>query len=561
MDLFSDLFAVFGRTHPLLLHLPIGILVGIGLVELVALKRGAAPVSRLFVFFATASAVLAAASGWVLHEEPGYATSEVLQWHEWLGIATASGAIVCFLLRLVGAVRYYRFMLLATLLVMLPTGHFGAEMTHGKGFLWEPLEESEEPAIQEYTPPVVEESGMAMADFTRHVAPLLKARCSKCHGARKSKGDLRLDSADAIRAGGEGGSVIAFASDQPVLGSEQPHSTGQPEAAKPRPEDSELFARLLLPLEHDDHMPPESKTQLKPAEVELLRAWLLAGAPFDTEFELGEGAVLPEPPELDAPRNPKSTARAKGPKPAPEQAILALREQLVHVQVVEPGSVQLWIDFAAPAATMNDARVKELLAPLADYVADLSLATTHITDESLGMIAAMPNLQSLDLRKTAVTDTGLTKLRGHKNLRKLILSQTLISGESIGTFQQLPALTHLWLWSSGIAAEDLARLRSLLPEMHIDAGDLVNDAPLETEGDLVFTNDAPSVDAPLAEAPAAAQSTAALTPINTICPVSEKAVDPRYLVVYEGRVIGFCCENCPKTFWEDPQSFASKLPQ
>jgi YHS domain-containing protein len=31
------------------------------------------------------------------------------------------------------------------------------------------------------------------------------------------------------------------------------------------------------------------------------------------------------------------------------------------------------------------------------------------------------------------------------------------------------------------------------------------------------------------------------------------------MVVYEGKVIAFCCPNCPKQFWTDPQKFLAAL--
>jgi hypothetical protein len=37
-------------------------------------------------------------------------------------------------------------------------------------------------------------------------------------------------------------------------------------------------------------------------------------------------------------------------------------------------------------------------------------------------------------------------------------------------------------------------------------------------------------------------------------------VNKKFLVVFEGRVIGFCCNKCPGEFWADPEKFRSKLP-
>src|SRR5437764_5536775 len=44
--------------------------------------------------------------------------------------------------------------------------------------------------------------------FERKVRPLLAENCFQCHGEEKQKNHLRLDSPGAIRAGGDGGSVI-----------------------------------------------------------------------------------------------------------------------------------------------------------------------------------------------------------------------------------------------------------------------------------------------------------------------------------------------------------------
>jgi YHS domain-containing protein len=40
--------------------------------------------------------------------------------------------------------------------------------------------------------------------------------------------------------------------------------------------------------------------------------------------------------------------------------------------------------------------------------------------------------------------------------------------------------------------------------------------------------------------------------------VSGKPVDPRFVIVHDGKAIGFCCPNCPKEFWTEPSKFAVK---
>lgn len=538
VDSLSDLVPVFGRMHPLLLHLPIGLMVGLAMLECFAGLRKQAAAPTLLVFFASASALVAAASGWVLHQEPSYGSSELLENHEALGIATAACAVVVFGLRAFGATSMYRLALLLTVAVLIPTGHFGAEMTHGKGFLLEPLQQDDEPAEPVPSAPEGDDpNAPILASYEVHVQPFFDRKCVACHGPRKVKGELRMDTVEHLLAGGAGGPAI--------------------ESAFP-PEDQELLYRMLLPLDDEDHMPPDHKAQPSEAEMELVRAWLAAGAPFEGEFAIGEGTSLPDPEANEADAAQTSVEEEAGPSPAPEAVLAGLRERLVHVQPLEAGSVELWVDFAAASAMTDDAAVRELLTPLVDHVAELSLARTQITDASLELIAAMPGLIRLDLRGTAISDAGLASLVQHAQLRELVVSQTQLSDAALDSLQSLPALTHLWIWEAGISPEAIATLREAMPRVQIDAGDLDAAVALETEEVPEFTSDAPAYDqAPDAEGEG--EALASLTPINSVCPVSDKPVLAKYSVVYEGRVIGFCCPNCPKTFWENPQSFLAKI--
>lgn len=516
----EGLLGVFGRFHPVLLHLPIGLLAGLVLLEAVALARKQAPAPRLLVNFAAFAALLAAASGWVLHEEPDYEGGRVLERHEYLGLAVAGCALLAAGLRARGGAAAYRAALLATAALLVPAAHFGATMTHGEGFLLEPLREPEAPP-----PPVVPEPephGPTLASYAEHLAPFFEARCVSCHGERKKKGGLRLDSPAAIAKGGKGGDAL-------VAGDT---------------EGSELLIRMRLPLADEDRMPPEHKAQPSAAEIELVRAWIAAGASFDAPFQLAEGQALPEPPP------PPVAEEELG--PAPERALAALRERLVHVQTVSAESQELWVDFAAPAAAIRDEDARKLLDPLTDHVAELSLARTRIGDHALETVAEMPLLRRLDLRGTAVTDAGLARLRGHPLLAELVLARTKLTDAALETILELPALERVWLWESGVSAAAVARLRSERPRLQVVDGGESPAAALESEGELTFSGDAPPLDAsPPADG---------LAPVNDVCPVSGKPALAQYSVVFEGRVIAFCCPNCPKEFWADPAKYRHLLP-
>src|SRR5436305_12919574 len=54
--------------------------------------------------------------------------------------------------------------------------------------------------------------------FEKEVRPLLVSSCQRCHGPKKQKGDLRLDSRAAVLKGGASGpAVVAGKPDQSLL--------------------------------------------------------------------------------------------------------------------------------------------------------------------------------------------------------------------------------------------------------------------------------------------------------------------------------------------------------
>ena len=49
-------------------------------------------------------------------------------------------------------------------------------------------------------------------------------------------------------------------------------------------------------------------------------------------------------------------------------------------------------------------------------------------------------------------------------------------------------------------------------------------------------------------------------PINQFCAVErDNEVDPRATIVYEGKVIGFCCKDCINDFRKDPKKYMKDL--
>ena len=106
-------------------------------------------------------------------------------------------------------------------------------------------------------PPASDKAGVTYAS---DIKPMFTRACTKCHGADKQKGHLRLDSLEAALKGGEDGKVI------------EPGKSA----------DSVLVHNVAHLGEPDDYMPPpDNKDKIPPLtkeEIGLIRAWIDQGA-------------------------------------------------------------------------------------------------------------------------------------------------------------------------------------------------------------------------------------------------------------------------------------------
>ncbi len=546
---------LIGRLHPLMVHLPIGLLIGVAALEVVhARARGPARAGRgLLLGLAALGACAAAFSGWRLGLLDGR-TGEAFRWHRALGIATAIGSVLTALAHAkssggenAGWLKLYRGLLAITLGCMSVGAHFGGELTHGAGYLREALGLAQAPErepvvdVGASTTAEVAAPGAARSDFEAHVAPILSARCASCHGERRQKGDLALHTVEAIRAGGESGPVV-------VAGS----------AAS-----SAMIRRVRLPADDDDHMPPKDKPQPSADEIALLERWIDAGAPFEGEVRglldgLDAKALEERGQTEPQPTTPGEGAQRMGmvdplARPIESSVLEALGRRLVAWQVAEDRPQDLRVDCAGLADRAADGELAEVLRPAAAWIVDLDLSRCQAGREALEACRGMPRLERLNLYATRVKAADLGVLTGHAALRELNLAGTQIGDAALETLLALPRLERLEGWESGLGEQALARLRRERPGLAIAQGEDGPREPLESEPELVLTE---FVDPAAA---AAAQDTALMKPSNERCPVSGKAIDLAIVTVEGARVIGFCCEKCQAEYRADPARFASAL--
>ena len=442
------ILAVVGRFHPLVLHVPIGAIVLLGAIELLAWFLGVPEARRsvgILAWCAAASAVVSLGTGYVLSFEGTYSDADV-EIHRNYAIAFTAATLLaaCCHTKSSGgrspfgsggrsplAARLYWVFLAAALVLIFPTGHHGASMTHGEDFLFAPIRggKASAPAAGTSESKPASASTVASADasalYATRVAPILEAKCVGCHGGEQTKAKLSLASLESIRAGGKSGAVLDDAA----------------------PADSLLLRKVKLGLDEKGHMPPKTKPQLTPAELSTIESWVLEGVGSAAPIESRHAA-----PGSGAHAKPKNT----GPDPA---ALAALRAKLVHAQATERDSSLIWVDFAAPASRLTEEEIVGLLTPLRDQVAELALNRSKVGDGAFELIGGMPHLRRLEARQTAVGDAAIAKLERHPALEELVLTQTKVSDASIDALIAIPNLRKLYLWGSAVTPAGLARLR------------------------------------------------------------------------------------------------------
>ena len=245
---------VTGRMHPLVLHFPLVLLfVAIFLEFLITQKNFQHSAvlkitSYVFYFFALSAAVTAL-FGFFLYKEGSYLGQEVML-HKWLGTVVSLLAVILVWLKESPVVMFRYITLGISTICLVLAGHIGSEVTHGKGFLTEPIRNQWPSGIVE-----IENADSAMV-FRDVIQPILNEKCLNCHNANRAKNDLILSDYEGIMKGGKNRDAV-------VAG---------------KADESLVYTYALLPMDDSLHMPPKEKLQLDREEIKLIGWWINTGA-------------------------------------------------------------------------------------------------------------------------------------------------------------------------------------------------------------------------------------------------------------------------------------------
>jgi mono/diheme cytochrome c family protein len=200
------LLSILGNFHILALHIPAAVLLVVPLFEFFERHEHATATVRRLSVFSAAGTWVAVLCG-IFHAHFNGFAGAAIELHLWGGIAASAFAGLASLL----LTRSFKVRLAGQVVaigVMSFAAHVGGEIKHGESFPFKPnkavLAKKEAPPTPDVVP------GAKRDDYAQVIAPILEAHCVECHGAKKVKGKLRMDSLEGLKKGGsEGAAFVA----------------------------------------------------------------------------------------------------------------------------------------------------------------------------------------------------------------------------------------------------------------------------------------------------------------------------------------------------------------
>ncbi|MCX5641349.1 MAG: hypothetical protein NT059_11150 [Planctomycetota bacterium] len=472
-DAISPVLESFGRLHPLLVHLPLGLVFAAFAVEVTRLIQRRPTVSAftpIALGLAALGAVAASGTGWFFAESE--ASSDSLFWHRWLGIS-ASIVLIALAWLAARATRssgegaqitpIVRSVLLASALLVGWVGHLGGDMVWGENYVLQPILKAWMGAPTKDDTGAKEGAGTGtepdkLAYYTSNVLPILQDRCYQCHGNGKHKGSLSMDVRSSLVSRDSRGSWIVQAGD---------------------PAHSLMIERCMLPAEDDDAMPPKGD-RLKASQLEVLRTWIAAGAVMPAGSATGEASEVggvrgaPVPASTAENRGPVKVAKGRSaglPALSDSQVAeaAALRGNGINAVPLSIGASTFAVSIPGGKG-VGDVALAALI-PIAPQIEELSFARAAVSDAGMMQMPSMPLVRSVRVDNTALTDVGITVL-----LSRTLEAETvnLVSTSATdGVFMvlaKLPRLQRVYVFNTQITAQGIDRFRATHPGVEIVVG-------------------------------------------------------------------------------------------
>ena len=430
MVLFMDFL---GRFHPLLLHLPIGILVYAYLQWAYdTWRKKTQPADLNFaLIIGCVSAVLSAVSGWFLAEQGGY-DQELLDWHKYLGIATTAGTVfLLFAYNLKSSNLAFGLIFTGLMGLLSATGHYGGSITHGKDFLTKRIEKKEAKTVSD-----IQEAHI----FNDIVMPIFERKCVSCHNPEKSKGDLLFHNLEGWQKGGKSGAVLTAGV----------------------PSESHILQRAYLPKEDEKHMPPDGKLQLSIDELDFLEWWI-------------EGMKNYEHQVKDLAPNSKVSKYLKslegdefeGIDKLHNSELASFNQYGINASAVS--STTPWINIVFTNKSRAKSGLKKLKS-IANNITEIDLSHTDIDDNDLKILKSFHQLRKLNLSNTSIGNRGISNLTDLKKLNNLNVYKTQVDNDVLEDLSKIKKLNKVYVWQTKVEEKFATQWSIDHPHILLDYG-------------------------------------------------------------------------------------------
>jgi uncharacterized membrane protein len=405
-----------GRFHPLLVHLPIGMLLLLPFLELGGTTRLALRETAGFILQLTlATAAIALVFGLLLAYGSGVMGATVTR-HMWGGIALTIELLVCVAVRPAWTSgqldRVYPALLTLALLTLAWTAHQGGSLTYGSDYLTRYMPAPLQRLFNLRS--AASDAAYSGSVYLRSIHPILDAKCVACHGATKEQAGLRLDFYELLMKGGKDGAIIA-----PL-----------------NPDKSLLLQRVTLSPTDRHFMPAEKRTPLTVDELGTLRSWILAGAsPTATSVPGIAEADVPVQPVGDYSYLMSQIYQMQQSQGAKLVAVSAKPSDGLILRTVDVSS------------KFDDAQLASF-QKFAPFIVEAELGRTSVTDAGFDTLSKFTNLRALHLEGTPVTGRGLAKLSALSQLSYLNPSGTRVTSDALSPLKGMPNLRHVYLFDT-----------------------------------------------------------------------------------------------------------------
>ena len=439
-----------GRFHPVVVHLPIGFILGALLLE--GLFRNRHEKSKSIVtlwMLGFVGAALACISGYML-EGTGLYLPEELNTHKWLGYAMLPITFIGWLLKK-GTLKpkplFEHAFGLTFLILLVIQGHLGGSLTHGADYLGafapEPLKSwlgsGGETALA-----VNSRSPDSLGVYEDLIHPVFDRNCVACHNDETSRGGLDMSRYETLMVGGDNGAVL-------VPG----------KASK-----SEVFHRITLPPSSTKFMPPTNEV-LSYDEIKIIEWWIENGAPkeaFVSQIESPSGIA-----EILL----RSYGIDTSPRPWYEKVVAPMVDSLTVMKAralgfsIKPlGENNALLDVSFPGGELTGEALQGLSA-LKPNVTWLSLTNATLEDGALTALEGFENLTRLELDKTNVTERGVEAIGRLPHLEALNLYGSRVGDSIAQVLSQFPELKRIYLSETEVSADGVAEIRGQLPDLKV----------------------------------------------------------------------------------------------